>query len=107
MRVLLDECVNPRLRGLLPGHEVFNAAEAECRSISDKDLILKANTRCNVLITLDHGFEHEQNLKSLKFGIVIVHVRRNRMDYFLPLAAQLLEALERVQPGTIEHVAAR
>jgi hypothetical protein len=31
------------------------------------------------MVTIDQGFEHEHNLKKLSFGIVIVHVARNRM----------------------------
>jgi hypothetical protein len=31
-------------------------------------------------VTIDKGFEHEHNLKKLSFGIVIVHVPRNRME---------------------------
>ena len=46
---------------------------------------------CEVLITADRGFEHEHNLKSLSFGIVIIHVpEQNRF---------LSTALPAVAPG--------
>lgn len=35
----------------------------------------------DVLVTIDQGFEHEHNLKELSFGIVFVHVRKNRFEF--------------------------
>jgi hypothetical protein len=62
--------------------------------------------RCDVLVTIDQGFEHEHNLKKIAFGIVIVHVKRNRMEYYAPLIPALLDAVRRVRPGEIVHVMA-
>jgi len=54
----------------------------------------------------DHGqrFEHEHNLKKLALGIVIVHVERNRMEYYRALFADLAEAVEHIKPGEVVHV---
>ena len=106
MRILLDECVNPRLRQAFPDHEVLTVAEAQWRTLPDAQLIVQAQGRCDVLVTTDKGFEHEHNLKKLAFGIVIVHVKRNRMEYYRPLFDALVDAVERVQPGQVVHVSA-
>lgn len=106
MRILLDECVNPRLRQAFPDHEVLTVAEAKWRTLPDAKLVAQAQGRCDVLMTTDKGFEYEHNLKNLAFGIVIVHVARNRMEYYRPLFAALEDALGRAKPGEVVHVRA-
>jgi len=106
VRILLDECVNPRLRQAFPGHEVLTVAEAKWRALPDAQLIAEAQGKCDVLVTTDKGFEHEHNLRKLTFGIVIVHVPRNRMEYYRPLFPALVDAVERVKAGEIVHVSA-
>jgi hypothetical protein len=104
VRILIDECVNPRLRQAFTGHQVLIVADADWRALPDSRLVAQAQGRCEVLVTIDRGFEHEHNLKKLTFGIVIVHVARNRMEYYRPLFPSLQEACERVKRGEVVHV---
>lgn len=104
MRILLDECVNPWLRQAFPEHDVLTVGKAQWRALPDVRLVAQAQGKCDVLVTIDRGFEHEQNLKKLSFGIVIVHVSRNRMEYYRPLFSELLDAVERIKPGEVIHV---
>jgi predicted nuclease of predicted toxin-antitoxin system len=104
VRILLDECVNPRLRRAFPGHEVLTVAEAKWRALPDAELIVRAHGKCDVLVTADKGFEYEHNLKMISFGIVIVHVKRNRIEYYAPLFPALVDAIERVKRGEVLHV---
>jgi predicted nuclease of predicted toxin-antitoxin system len=104
VRILLDECVNPRLRQAFPNHDVLTVAKAKWRALPDAKLIVQAQGQCDVLVTIDRGFEHEHNLKKLSFGIVIIHVLKNRMEYYIPLFPALLNAVERVKPGQVVHV---
>jgi hypothetical protein len=92
------------LREAFPGHEVLTVAEAKWRTLPDAKLIAEVQGKCDVLVTTDKGFEHEHNLKKLTFGIVIVHVQRNRMEYYRPLFSALVDAVERVKAGEIIHV---
>jgi len=59
---------------------------------------------CDVFITADRGFEHEHDLKSLSFGIVIVHAARNKITFYRPLFPQLLQATAIIRPGEVVHV---
>ncbi len=107
MRILLDECVNPRLRQAFPEHEVLTVADVHWRALSDAKLMALAQDQCDVFLTIDKGFEHEHNLKKLTFGMVIVHVQRNRMENYRPLFPALRDAIETVKPGEIVHVPQR
>ena len=65
MRVLLDECVNPRLRRAFSGHEVTTVAEANWLTLPDNELLALAQGNFDVFITLDQGFAHQHNLQRL------------------------------------------
>jgi hypothetical protein len=69
-----------------------------------EDNVLVKQLACDVFVTADRGFEHEHNLKTLSFGIVIVHVARNKIDFYRPLFPQLLEAIATVSAGQVVHV---
>lgn len=86
------------------GHEVTTVHEAGWASLSDGEVLRLARGSCDVFVTIDHGIEHQQNIVNLPFGIVVVKVRKNRLQYYEPLFDRLREAIERVQPGEIEHV---
>jgi hypothetical protein len=85
----------------------MTVAKANWRALADAKLVAQAQGQCDVLVTIDKGFEHEHNLKKLNFGIVIVHVARNRMEFYRPLFRELLDAVERVKPGQVIHVPVR
>lgn len=104
MRVLLDECVNPRVRQAFTHHEVLTVAEVQWRTLPDAQLTARAQGRFDVLVTIDKGFEFETNLKNLTFGIVIIHVKRNRIEYYRPVFPALAEAVELVKAGEVIHV---
>ncbi len=105
MRVLLDECVNPRVRQAFIGHEVRTIAELNWRTLPDTKVIAQAQGQFDAFVTIDRGFEFEVNMKSLSFGIIIVHVKRNRIEYYRPIFPALLEAVARVKPGEVIHIA--
>jgi predicted nuclease of predicted toxin-antitoxin system len=106
VRILIDECVNPRVRQAFPNHLVLTVAEAEWRALPDAKVIAQAQGQFDVLVTIDKGFEFEHNLKKLTFGIVIVHVAKNRIAFYRPLFDVLAAAVERVRPGEVIHVSA-
>jgi len=57
-------------------------------------------------ITIDKGFEFEVNLKRLSFGIIIVQVKRNRVEHYRPIFPLLLDSAARVKAGEVIHVRA-
>jgi len=54
--------------------------------------------------TADRGFEHEHDLKSLSFGIVIVHVARNKITFYRSLFPQLLQEVGNDHGWRVVHV---
>ena len=104
MRIFLDACVDPRVAGLLTGHEVTDAFQRGWHQLKDNALLPRVQGQFDVFVTADQGIEFEHNLGTLHFGIVIVHVEKNKIEFYRPLASDLLAAVERVAPGQVIHV---
>jgi predicted nuclease of predicted toxin-antitoxin system len=71
MRILLDECVNPRLRLAFPGDEVNTVSEMGWRSLSNGEL-LKQATGFDVFITIDQSVHHQNPTHRFPIGILIL-----------------------------------
>jgi predicted nuclease of predicted toxin-antitoxin system len=104
VRVLLDECVNPRVRTAFPGHVVETVQERGWRNLDDGPLLVMVQGNFDVLVTIDQGIEYQHNLKHLDFGIVVVHVRENRLEHYRPIFRAMLRAVEEVGRGRVLHV---
>jgi hypothetical protein len=64
MRILLDECVNQRMRNHLPGHECQSARYAGFGGLKNGELLDAAEAAgFDVLVTVDRGFRYEQELR--------------------------------------------
>ena len=104
MRVLLDECVNPRLREAFPGHAVRTTAEQGWKGLKNGDLLVRAEPEFDVFLTIDRNLEYQQNLPRLRLGVVVAHVPDNRMDSYEPILAELRRAVDTVGAGEAVRV---
>ena len=102
MRVVIDASIDPRLVEAFAGDEAQTLFDLGLQNL--KDHVLVKQLECDVFVTADRGFEHQHNLKSLSFGIVVVHVARNKIAFYRPLFPQLLNAVARVGAGQVVHV---
>ncbi len=76
MRVLIDECVDPRVTLLLGDHKVATVHEQRWDALEDGPLLAVAQEEFDVLVTIDGNLEFQQNLSKFKIGIVVVHVAK-------------------------------
>jgi hypothetical protein len=105
VRVVLDECVNPRVERLLEtDRTVFTVLGLGWGGLPDNILVERLRGRCEVFVTIDQGFEHEHNLSLLGFGVVIVHVPRNRLAHYEAIRDEISQAVSSVKPGEVIHV---
>jgi hypothetical protein len=69
-------------------------------------LLAQAETRFDVLITMDGSIPHQQNLTRFKIAIIALKTRSNRLADTRPLMPKVLTALPTVQPGTVTMISA-
>jgi hypothetical protein len=70
------------------------------------ELLRAAEVEFNALVTMDRGIEYQQNLTTLRLGIVLVLAPSNRRQDVEPLMPAVNSALGRIQPGELVRVTA-
>ena len=106
MRILIDECVDPRVKLLFGEDEAATVHERAWDALEDGPLLKLAQDHYDVFLTIDGNLEHQQNLSKLDLGIVVARVPKNQMSYYRAIEEELRRAVETVRPGQVVHVGA-
>ncbi len=104
MRILIDECVDPRVKPLFGDHSVTTVHEQGWDSLEDGPLLTVAQKEFDVLATIDGSLQHQQNLAKFQIAVVVVHVPKNQLPRYLVVQKELLAAIEKARPGAVIHV---
>ncbi len=105
MRILLDECVNQRLRNFLPGHECESARYAGFAGLKNGELLDAAESGgFDVLLTVDRGLEYEQNLVGRKISVVVFRTNSIALKDLLPYVPACMALLLSIKPGEIVRI---
>jgi predicted nuclease of predicted toxin-antitoxin system len=101
MRILLDECVNPRVREAFPAHAVEVVQGSARAGYFDGPLLQYAAAHFDVFVTRDKQLPFQQNISRLPLGVVIAVVADNRIESFRPMFDALNRAAEGGRPGEV------
>jgi len=105
MRVLLDECVSEGLRNCLLGHDCQTARYAGFAGLENGELLAAAeNSKFDVILTADRGFEYQQNLEQRKIAVIIFCGKSVLLEDLLPLVPDCLDCLESIQSGQVVRI---
>ena len=87
MKLLLDESVPRLLASFFPAScDVHTVQQMGWAGVGNGALLrLAADRGFDALITVDRGFEHEQNRDNLPVPVVIMIAARNRLQELQPL----------------------
>ncbi len=105
MRVLLDEQLDHRLKPLFDvDFEVATVVELGWGGLEDREMLRAAEKEFDALVTMDRGIPHQQNLRNLALGIVLIRAYSNRRADVAPLIPQVNVALRTVESGQVVYV---
>jgi Domain of unknown function (DUF5615) len=105
MKILIDECVPRKIKGNLLGHDCLTVPEAGLADTANGQLLFLAEKRgFEVFLTIDRGFEYEQNLSGMPIAVMIVGAKSNRMRDLLPHVPACLAALRSIKSGELVRV---
>lgn len=105
MRILLDECVNRKLRRELTGHDVRTVPEEGWSGIKNGALLTLAEPLFDVLLTVDRNIPFQQKMQGRQIALVILIATNSRLESLLPVVPELLALLPTVQSGRVYTVA--
>jgi len=104
-RILIDECINPRLasrlRMVLPGDVVETVRDLGWTGQRDHILVPQIQGRFDVFLTIDKGFEFEHNLERLSFGIIVLEAANNQMPSYERLLEGVVQQIQVAAPGQV------
>jgi hypothetical protein len=102
MKILLDDCPPLDFRHSFPGHDAHSAEWAGLKGKKNGELSRDAELAgYEVLLTVDQGIPHQQNLAGRKLSIIPIRSRTNQLEDLVPLVEAILNALETMAPGQI------
>jgi predicted nuclease of predicted toxin-antitoxin system len=104
MKILLDENLDWRLERHLTGHTVTSISKVGWAGIKNGELLRRADGAFDVLVTMDKGIYHQQNLSQLKLAIVALKAKTNRLSDTAALMPALLVLLSTIQPGEFQTI---
>jgi len=105
MRIVIDECIDERLRNSFSGHDCQTARYAGFAGLKNGELLdAVESARFDVLLTVDSGLEYEQNLAGRKIAIIIFRPKSNRRKDLLPHIPACLDLLLSIKPGEIVKI---
>jgi len=80
MRLLIDECVDERLRYLFHGHDCQTARFARLAGLKNGQLLEAAESAgFDILVTADRSIGNQQNLRERRISIVVLCGATNRL----------------------------
>jgi hypothetical protein len=105
MRLLLDECVDERLRLLFPDHDCQTVRFAKLAGLRNGRLIEAADVAgFDVLITVDQHIPDQQNLRSRRIAILILFGPTNRLRDIESLVPAAVIALRSIGRGEVVRI---
>ena len=105
MKVLLDECIPRKLSRSLPGHECTTVPQEGLAGKKNGELLtLAENLGFQVFLTIDRGFEYQQNLRTENIAVILVRSKSGRLAELLPKSSEILNAIASAKPGTVTKV---
>lgn len=104
MRILLDHNLDWRLWELLQPHEVVTTKRMGWDRYGNGELLDVAQTDFDVLLTTDTNLYHQQKVADYHLAVIVLRAYQNSMEALAPLMGQMMDLLERIQPGEIHYV---
>jgi hypothetical protein len=105
MRVLIDECIDERIRHSFPGHDCQTVRYARLAGLKNGELLEAAEALgFEVLVTVDQSIPYQQRLGGRRIAVLILCALTNRLLDLQPLVRSALAALNSIQPGDVARV---
>ena len=106
MKLLVDECVDQRLRLLFPEHDCQTARFASLAGLKNGRLLVEAAEAAgfDVLITVDQNIPDQQNLSRRRIALVILCGPTNRLRDLAVLVPAAISAIASIRAGDVLRI---
>jgi predicted nuclease of predicted toxin-antitoxin system len=102
MRILFDQGTPVPLRRMFAGHHVATVYELGWASLSNGELLRRAETTFDLLITTDQNLRHQQNLSGHQLAILVL--RTTNWPQLRPSAQHIAAEALAMIPGEYREI---
>jgi hypothetical protein len=102
--VLLDECVDRRLAGDIPGHDVVTVPDAGWAALKNGELLALAQHQFDAFVTVDRNLPFQQDLTRFAIAVIVLRAPSTRRRDLQSLIPQLLTALPGAKRGEVTWI---
>ena len=99
--MLIDECLDWRLRRDLTGHEVKTVQDMGWNGIKNGRLLILAQAQFQVFITADRNLSFQNNLSQFSIAVVVLKAQSIRLVHTRPLMLKVLALLPSLKAGRL------
>ncbi len=103
-RILFDENLPRQLRRDLSQFAIRTVQEEGWGSFKNGQLLRRAETAYDVLLTADRRMEYQQNLATFSVGVVVIVTPSLRLSVLQTVLPDLRDALSNVKPGELIRI---
>jgi len=104
MKILLDECLPRPLAAMLTGHAVKIVRQMRWDGKDNGALLELIGKHFGAFITVDKSLRHQQNLRNLKFAILVLRLKSNKLEDIVPHLPEILVTLRSIKAGEIRRI---
>lgn len=104
MKLLIDECLDVRLRHHFPEHDARTVDYMRWKSIGNGRLIALARQEFDIFITRDQSIPKQQRITAEEIPIIILYPRSNGLKDLIPLVPQVIEVLPIIMRGQVVRI---
>jgi len=97
MKILLDECVPWPMRTMLANHSCTSVQAEGWSGIRNSELLSRAESKFDLLITADQNIQYQQNLTSST--IAILELSTNDLRRIQTAARAIQQAVDEIRTG--------
>jgi predicted nuclease of predicted toxin-antitoxin system len=102
VRILIDECVDERLRHDFSGHDCQTARYAGFAGLKNGHLLSAAEKAgFEVIVTVDQNIPYQQDLQNRNIAILILRAPTNRLLHLKQVIPAALKALTVIKPREV------
>jgi len=101
MQILIDECLDWRLKREFPGDTATTVTDMGWGGIKNGALLSLAQARFDVSITADKNLATQLNLPNYSIAVIVLDTLSTRLDDCVALMPKVLALLPQVSPGTV------
>ena len=104
LRVLLDECLPKKLKGVFTDCVVWTVVEMGWAGKKNGELMALAAPMFDVFVTADQNLRFQQNLAYAEIGVLVLVVSNTRVETLSPLMPQVNRAIASIEAGQVLEI---